>query len=80
MGKYCKEDNLKKQLNLTFSLLKVTIRESEKGFCYISIPTISYSGHVQNIGWMNSVKGGQTAGTTGRALRLEAILLCKICK
>ena len=34
MGKYCKEDNLKKQLNLTFSLLKVTIRESEKGFCY----------------------------------------------
>ncbi len=33
---------------------------------------LSYSCHVQNIGNMAAVEGGQTAGTTGRALRMEA--------
>lgn len=34
---------------------------------------ISYSTHVQNIGWMTSVSDGETSGTTGRNLRLEGI-------
>lgn len=47
-------------------LMKASVRAE-------TVPTITYSGHVQDIGWMNSVKGGQIAGTTGRGLRLEAL-------
>ncbi|MCR5755491.1 MAG: hypothetical protein K6G30_11870 [Acetatifactor sp.] len=39
------------------------------------IPDIIYAGHVQNVGWMNAVKNGQTAGTTGKSLRLEAFAI-----
>lgn len=35
--------------------------------------SFTYSAHVQNVGWMNNVKNGQTAGVTGRALRMEAL-------
>lgn len=34
---------------------------------------IFYKTHVQNDGWQDSVCNGQTSGTSGRALRLEAI-------
>ena len=34
---------------------------------------INYTGHVQNIGWQAQVKDGETCGTTGKSLRLEAI-------
>ena len=34
---------------------------------------VSYTTHVQNIGWQNYVTDGQMAGTSGRALRLEGI-------
>ena len=34
---------------------------------------LSYSTHVQNIGWQNAVVDGATAGTTGQSKRLEAI-------
>ena len=34
---------------------------------------LTYQAHVQNIGWMNSVSAGQTAGTSGRSLRVEAL-------
>lgn len=33
---------------------------------------IEYQAHVQNLGWMEKVKGGQEAGTVGRNLRAEA--------
>ncbi len=39
--------------------------------------TISYSTHVENIGWQNYVSNGQEAGTTGKALQVEA-LKCKV--
>lgn len=35
--------------------------------------SIKYSTHVQNIGWQSYFGDGQTAGTTGQALRLEGI-------
>ena len=38
-----------------------------------SQPKIKYRAHVQNKGWMPWVADGQTAGTTGKGLRLEAI-------
>ena len=36
-------------------------------------PSITYSAHVARIGWQRSVKNGQTAGTTGRSLQMEAL-------
>ena len=36
-------------------------------------PNIVYTSHVQNQGWQNNVKNGEISGTTGRALRIEAI-------
>lgn len=36
-------------------------------------PALSYTAHVKNIGWQNSVSEGETAGTTGKALRMEAL-------
>ena len=35
--------------------------------------SVSYRAHVQNIGWQGYVSNGQTAGTTGRGLRVEGI-------
>ncbi len=34
---------------------------------------LSYTTHVQNVGWQPYVKNGATAGTSGRSLRLEGI-------
>jgi len=35
--------------------------------------SVSYQGHVQNIGWQNWVSDGQDAGTAGPGLRVEAL-------
>lgn len=34
---------------------------------------VEYSSHVQNIGWQNYVNNGNTSGTVGEGLRLEAL-------
>lgn len=34
---------------------------------------VEYSSHVQNIGWQNCVNNGNTSGTVGQGLRLEAL-------
>ena len=36
-------------------------------------PTVSYSAHVQNVGWQETVSDGDVAGTEGQSLRLEAL-------
>lgn len=36
-------------------------------------PGMSYSSHVQNIGWQSSVPEGWVSGTTGKSYRVEAI-------
>lgn len=36
-------------------------------------PGVEYQAHVQSIGWQQSVADGSTAGTLGKALRLEAL-------
>ena len=42
--------------------------------CYAENPmSVSYSTHVQNIGWQSFVSDGATAGTSGKSLRMEAI-------
>ena len=35
--------------------------------------SVEYRAHVQNIGWLSYLTDGETAGTTGRSLRLEAL-------
>jgi uncharacterized protein YjdB len=47
------------------------------GIGSFSEPIITYSAHVQNIGWMSSVNDDSVAGTTGRSLRLEALKITK---
>ena len=39
----------------------------------IKNPSVIYSTHVQDYGWMNFVKDGELSGTQGKAKRLEAI-------
>lgn len=39
------------------------------------IPSITYSTHVQNLGWQSGVTTGMKAGTTGQSLCLEALKL-----
>ncbi|MBE6464355.1 MAG: hypothetical protein E7003_03405 [Eggerthellaceae bacterium] len=36
-------------------------------------PTVKYSAHVENIGWQAAVRSPKTAGTTGKALQVEAL-------
>lgn len=36
-------------------------------------PSVEYQVHVQSHGWMESVKDGETAGTTGESKRIEAL-------
>ena len=38
-----------------------------------SIPSVLYKTHVEDIGWQNYVKDGETAGTSGKSRRLEGI-------
>ena len=38
-----------------------------------AVDVITYQAHVQSIGWQNAVQSGATAGTTGKALRMEAL-------
>ncbi|QDK70486.1 GH25 family lysozyme [Lactococcus protaetiae] len=42
-------------------------------FPYLTLPTVSYSAHVQNIGWQAPVVNGALSGTTGKSLRMEAL-------
>jgi|GEM_PF-5836303 len=44
--------------------------------CYYDkseVPVIKYTSHVQKIGWQDYVTNGETSGTVGQALRLEAV-------
>ncbi len=36
-------------------------------------PSVSYQSHVQNIGWQGWMSDGQSSGTSGQSLRLEAM-------
>lgn len=49
------------------------INSSSSASSEITITDIDVSAHVQNIGWMKPVDSGETAGTTGRSLNLEAL-------
>ena len=46
----------------------------------VSVDSVSYAAHVQDIGWQRSVCDGATAGTTGRSKRIEAICVSLLSK
>ena len=47
--------------------------KKDYGYKWTIESNFSYCGHIQNIGWTDYVKEGETRGTTGQSLRLEAI-------
>lgn len=61
--------------NVTNTNVTNTIQNDTKvsAFGTTSNPSISYSTHVQNVGWVYNKKNGERAGTTGSSLRLEAL-------
>ncbi len=62
-----------KKFFATFLLTAILIFSTAD--CFAFLPKINYQAYVQNEGWLKSVENGGVAGTTGRALRLEAILI-----
>lgn len=52
--------------NLPLEAFKLKVQSDYTG-------DVKYSAHVRNIGWQNFVQSGQVAGTTGRALSIEAL-------
>lgn len=40
---------------------------------YLYKPTLTYQSHIQSLGWQDIISGGNVTGTTGKALRLEAL-------
>jgi hypothetical protein len=38
-------------------------------------PSVVYEAHIENIGWQGPKRNGETAGTTGQSLRLEALTI-----
>lgn len=52
---------------------KGTQAPTGSGLSYYPKASLSYKAHVQNVGWQDAASDGATAGTTGRALRVESI-------
>lgn len=71
-------DCMKKKLTLLVMLVftfscGLMLSESRNVEAASTTEEITYQASVQKSGWQNFVKNGQTAGTTGKSLRLEAI-------
>lgn len=48
--------------------------KTTRNFVY-SDPKVNYSTHVEKVGWQSTVSNGAMSGTSGKALRLEGILM-----
>ncbi|HQZ84802.1 MAG TPA: chromophore lyase, partial [Actinomycetota bacterium] len=55
---------------LRLEAFQITVKD--KGALYGTV-SVEYRAHVQGIGWQPWRRDGQTAGTTGKALRIEAV-------
>ena len=53
--------------------IKLTPKATKAAQPSDGIVGVRASAHVQNIGWQNQVNSGETTGTTGRSLRVEAL-------
>lgn len=63
----------------TTTIKAVSEDGSYEASCNVTIknydPSVTYQAYCQNIGWQNNSSNGAIAGTTGRALRMEAIVM-----
>ena len=48
---------------------------SFQNFVQASKIHFTYQAHIENYGWLNPVKNGQATGSTGKNLRMEAVLI-----
>lgn len=64
---------MKKKLLLSLLLLFALFLITPKVNAQNKSAAIRYQAHVQNVGWMDKVSDGETAGTTGRNLGVEAL-------
>jgi uncharacterized protein YjdB len=58
--------------------IKASLAENPQVFTTKEIqtaPQITYKTHVQNVGWQNAVEVGKVSGTSGKALRLEGLII-----
>lgn len=55
---------------IVFGLIMLAAQKSFAAQIYFD-----YQAHVQNIGWMHEVQNGETAGTVGQGLRMEALVI-----
>lgn len=67
-------------LSLQMEAIKIKVVKKGQTFnvggkAYIQKPSISYKAHVENKGWLNEVKEGGIAGTSGNSLRMEAFII-----
>ncbi|MEH7275471.1 SH3 domain-containing protein, partial [Neobacillus vireti] len=69
------KDNLTITEEETNPVIKESTSESIQTFSTQSIqnPSVKYSTHVENIGWLGNVSDGKMSGTAGKSLRLEGI-------
>jgi len=66
---------LRKLLSIALTVSLVLACTTLPAFAQSSQVGVTYQTHVQNLGWMSYVSNGEMAGTTGRSLRLEALVL-----
>lgn len=59
-------------IQLLFSLKSMAV-ENSNNTQVDKVISIQYKSHIQNIGWQGSKTNGQTSGTSGKSLRMEAI-------
>lgn len=65
--------NVRKAIALMFVIASMVLGMNVKAEA--ASASVWYGAHVANIGWQTSVKDGATAGTTGRALQMEALMV-----
>ena len=74
------ENGIITALSVGKSTIKATSSNGKVGSCVVKVTEkeiqpvdISYTTHVENIGWQDYVSNGVMAGTSGKSLRLEGI-------
>src|ERR1035437_1394878 len=71
--KFFMKKTIRKILCLALSTSVVLSCVTGTAFAVDNTIGVTYSAHVQDKGWMPAVSDGQTAGTTGQSLRVEAL-------
>jgi uncharacterized protein YjdB len=64
---------MKNIFNVATAIFAVVFCFTTSAFAKASEPGISYSAHVQDLGWQVSAADGATVGTTGQSKRVEAL-------